>query len=85
MVYSSDIYGRIKKHSKNNIKEAHPRSVEISSNLPLNIKMALRDALNSESWEKIKTGNLVPEYLKETELEVEPRFLGDSDHNKIVT
>ena len=41
--------------------------------------MALGDALNSESWEKIRTENLVPEYLKDTELEVEPRYLRGND------
>ena len=31
VVYFSDISGRIKKHSKNNIKEAHLRSIEFAA------------------------------------------------------
>ena len=75
-VYACDLYGRIRKHSKNNIKMANPRSAFLFSNLPDEIKVVLGDELSEEIWENIKNDGALPAYLADLEIESEqPRML----------
>lgn len=67
-VYAMDIFGRVRKHSKNNIRLANDRTKELFSQLPENVKLALGDELNLEKWTNIKESGMVPLYLQDVEL-----------------
>jgi hypothetical protein len=75
LVYSMDIFGKIQKRAKNNIKICYERSIELFGALPINIQVLLGAPLNKESWDEILKSDKIPEYLKSTEIEVEPRQL----------
>ena len=70
-VYVSDLSGRIMKVSKNNLKRASPRSVEMFSKLPAEIQMVLGHPLDPDEWVKIKDTGIIPEYLEDIELYTE--------------
>ncbi len=53
-VYTTDIFGKVKKHSKNNLKKASDRSLELFGQLPDDIKLILGDEFNTETWNEIK-------------------------------
>ena len=75
-VYASDVFGRIRKHSKNNIKLASKRSEFLFSKLPDEIKLVLGDEFSEETWETIKDTGVLPAYLADLEIESEqPRLL----------
>jgi hypothetical protein len=67
-VYASDLAGRIRKQSKNNIKLASPRTIELFHLLPEEIKLIIGDTLNTERWEQIKESGIMPEYLHDIDL-----------------
>ena len=67
-VYASDIFGRIRKHSKNNIKLLSPRAAELFSKLPDPIKIILGDELDEEKWNEIRDSGVVPAYLADIEI-----------------
>jgi len=69
MVYAMDFLGKVRKHSKNNIRMAHPRSEYLFSKLPDEIKLILGDVFDGEVWEKIKNTKHLPEYLSDIEIE----------------
>jgi Integrase core domain len=75
-VYVSDIYGRVSRHSKNNIKKCGNRSERLFGSLPANVKVILGDTMTPEKWIEISKDNKkIPEYLQEVEMEfVEPRY-----------
>ena len=69
LVYSSDIFNRIRKRSKNNIKIASPRSVELFGSLPVHIQMILGSPMTPEIWDKIKDSDTVPAYLNNIDID----------------
>jgi hypothetical protein len=71
VVFAMDFLGRIKKLSKNNIRKAHPRTIELFGKLPDEIKLILGDELDTEKWNEIKNTGKVPEYLADLEIEGE--------------
>jgi hypothetical protein len=70
-VYAEDIFGRVRKHSKNNIRLASPRSVELFGSIPPKFKMIMGDEFNSERFEEIKDTGVIPEYLNDISLQQE--------------
>jgi hypothetical protein len=70
-VYASDLFGRIRKHSKNNIRLLSPRGVELFSKLPEDMKIILGDVFNEEKWNEIKDSGIIPAYLADIEIEGE--------------
>jgi hypothetical protein len=66
-----DFLGKVRKHSKNNIKIASNRSNFLFSSLPDDIKIVLGDEFNEELWNKIKDSGTLPAYLSELEIEEE--------------
>jgi len=66
-----DFLGKVRKHSKNNIKIASDRSNFLFSSLPDDIKIVLGDEFNEELWNKIKDSGTLPAYLSELEIEEE--------------
>jgi hypothetical protein len=71
-VYAKDLFGRIFKVSKNNIKKASVRSAELFSRLPEDIKLVLGHPINPELWETIAREGKVPEYLQDINLYEKP-------------
>ena len=69
-VFCKDIYGRVRKLSKNNIKLMGPRSQELFGKLPQNVQMALGEPMDQEIWDKIEKGNDLPGYLKFFQLDM---------------
>ena len=53
LVYAEDLYGRVKKLSKNNIKKAHPCTVNLFSKLPMEIQAIIGAPLSIEEWNAI--------------------------------
>jgi len=79
-VYAMDFLGKVRKHSKNNIKIASDRSNFLFSSLPDDIKIVLGDEFNEELWNKIKDSGTLPAYLSELEIEEEmQRVLRSND------
>jgi len=70
-VYASDIFGRIRKHSKNNIRLMSLRGEELFSKLPDDIKVILGDEINEEKWNEIRDSGIIPAYLADIEIEGE--------------
>ena len=69
VIYAVDLFGRVKKLSKNNIKIAHPRTVNLFSKLPPEIQAIIGAPLSVEEWNKIKDSNVIPEYFKSVDEE----------------
>ena len=61
----------MKKLSKNNIRKAHDRTIELFSKLPDEIKLILGEEMNTEKWDEIKNTGKIPEYLADLEIEGE--------------
>ena len=70
-VYTTDIFGKVKKHSKNNLKKASDRSLELFGRLPEDIKLILGDEFNTEKWNEIKDSGIVPLYLQDIDISVD--------------
>jgi hypothetical protein len=70
-VFAEDLFGRIRKHSKNNIRLMSPRSKELFSKLPTEIKMIMGDELDEEGWNKIRETGIIPLYLQDIEIQAE--------------
>ncbi len=47
-VFAQDVFGRVHKHSKNNIKIASSRSAELFGKLPMEMKIILGDEFNED-------------------------------------
>lgn len=75
VVYTRDLYGRIKRHSKDNIKMASERSKEMFSSLPEHIQMTLGSPMDAQIWDKIEKDSILPAYLRDIEIETEEREL----------
>jgi hypothetical protein len=71
-VYAIDFQGRISKHSKDNIKLAGPRSLQLFEQLPEKIKLALGGPLDKDKWDEVLTKGNIPDYFKDYELDFEP-------------
>jgi hypothetical protein len=64
IVYLTDIYGRISRHSKRNLKKCGERSEQLFSQLPLKVKLILGDVMGPNEWEIIRENKMLPEYLE---------------------
>jgi hypothetical protein len=75
-IYVSDIYGRVSRHSKNNVKKCGNRSERLFGSLPANVRVILGDTMTPEKWIEISKDNKkIPEYMQEVENEfAEPRY-----------
>jgi hypothetical protein len=71
IVYSIDLAGRVKRHSKDNIRKAGERSLELFGNLPFSVQLIMGAPLDVEIWNQIKDTGDIPEYLKTQELQFE--------------
>ena len=71
VVFAIDFLGKVKKLSKNNIRKAHDRTIELFSKLPDEIKLILGEEMNTEKWDEIKNTGKIPEYLADLEIEGE--------------
>ena len=67
-VFAQDIFGRVHKHSKNNIKLASQRSSELFGKLPLDVKFALGDEFDLDRWLEIKDSGIVPAYMLDIQI-----------------
>ena len=68
-MYAKDLLNRVKKHSKNNIKLAGDRSVQLFGSLPPHIQLIMGGPMNESIWNKIKETGKIPAYLGDIELE----------------
>jgi hypothetical protein len=68
-VYTKDFLGRLKKHSKNNLKKASPRSAKLFADLPADIKMILGEEFGPEKWTEYAESGIVPNYLENISFE----------------
>ena len=80
-----DLFGRVKKLSKNNIKKAHPRTVNLFSNLPPEIQAIIGAPFSVEEWNEIKDSDNLPEYLDSIDEEMENtrmtrQFMANDSH-----
>ena len=85
LVYAVDLFGRVKKLSKNNIKKAHPRTVNLFSKLPPEIQAIIGAPLSVEEWNAIKDSDKLPEYLASVDEELENtrmtrQFMANDSH-----
>jgi hypothetical protein len=64
-VYAEDLFHKVRKHSKNNIKLLSLRSGELFANLPDNLKIILGEEINPELWETLKNSDILPVYLEQ--------------------
>jgi hypothetical protein len=71
VIYAMDFMGRVKKFSKNNIRMAHPRTVELFGKLPEDIKVILGEEFSTKLWDDIKNSGNIPSYLADLEIEGE--------------
>jgi Reverse transcriptase (RNA-dependent DNA polymerase)/RNase H-like domain found in reverse transcriptase/Integrase zinc binding domain/Integrase core domain len=71
-VYAIDYRGRISKHSKDNIKLAGSRSIQMFNALPSKIKLILGGPLDPDNWQELVNKDKIPDYLKDYELDFEP-------------
>jgi hypothetical protein len=71
VVYAMDFMGRVKKLSKNNIRMAHPRTIELFGKLPEDIKLILGEEFSTKLWDDIKDSGNIPSYLADLEIEGE--------------
>ena len=84
-MYAVDLFGRVKKLSKNNIKKAHPRTVNLFSKLPPEIQSIIGAPLSVEEWNAIKDSDKLPEYLASVDEEMENtrmtrKFMANNSH-----
>jgi hypothetical protein len=70
-VYTNDILGRVRKHSKNNIKIASERTQKLFGKLPKEIQLVLGEEFNLEKFEEIKNTGIVPLYLEDIDISVD--------------
>jgi hypothetical protein len=71
VVYTKDWLGRVRKHSKNNVKKAGTRTVRMFNNLPPDIKVLLGDAFNEDNWEQVFVNKEIPQYFLDIPPDVE--------------
>ena len=67
-VFAQDVFGRVHKHAKNNVKLASQRSADLFGKLPTELKIALGDEFDEERWLAIKDSGVVPTYLMDIEI-----------------
>ena len=70
-IYSIDILGRVQKHSKDNVKRAGHRSIELFGALPDELKLVLGEPMDGEIWSKLAEDKQLPEYLQHIESNLE--------------
>ena len=69
IVYAKDYLGRVQRYSKNNIRPATDRSVEMFDILPLYVKLSLGGVSNSEEWEQWEKDKKLPSYFFDKKVE----------------
>ena len=79
VVYAQDIFYRVRKHSKNNIKIASERSKQLFGKLPDDIKLALGDEFDTDKWLEIRDQGIVPLYLEDIEINMSPSIITRSN------
>jgi hypothetical protein len=67
-VFAIDFLGKVRKHSKNNIRFATERTIELYGKLPMDIKLILGEEFSAQKWDEIKNVGVVPAYLADIEL-----------------
>jgi hypothetical protein len=70
-VFAIDLLGKVRKHSKNNIRKCHERTAALFSKLPDDVKMVLGDVMDTDTFDKIKESGVIPKYLFDIELDSE--------------
>jgi hypothetical protein len=71
VIYTKDLLGRVRKHSKNNVKQAGIRTAAMFNSLPDDIKALLGDTFNSDNWDQILTNKEIPQYFLDVAPDVE--------------
>jgi glutaredoxin-related protein len=63
VIYTKDWLGRIRKHSKNNVRRSNNRTAELFENLPAEIKNVLGETFSEKIWEEISKNKEIPNYF----------------------
>ena len=63
VIYTKDWLGRIRKHSKNNVRQANNRTVELFEKLPTEIKNILGEPFDEQTWDEISKNKEIPNYF----------------------
>jgi hypothetical protein len=71
VVYTKDWLGRVRKHSKNNVKKAGTRTIRMFNNLPPDVKALLGDVFNEDNWEQVFINKEIPQYFLDIPPDVE--------------
>jgi hypothetical protein len=71
VIYTKDWLGRVRKHSKNNVKKAGTRTVRMFNSLPPDIKALLGDVFNEDNWEQVFVNKEIPQYFLDIPPDVE--------------
>jgi hypothetical protein len=72
VVYCKDLFNKISRHSKSNVRAAGPRSAKLFEKLPDPIKVILGAPLSLAQWNDInKEKTNLPDYLQDIELDFE--------------
>jgi hypothetical protein len=71
VIYTKDWLGRVRKHSKNNVKKAGTRTVRMFNSLPSDIKALLGDVFNEDNWEQVFVNKEIPQYFLDIPPDVE--------------
>ena len=76
VVYLEDLAGRECKVSKEHVKIAGDRTLQLFGNLPVDVKLVLGEPMDRLIWDELKNKGPIPEYLNDIALSVtEPRQL----------
>jgi hypothetical protein len=70
-VFATDLLGRIRKHSKNNVRKCNDRTENLFANLPDDVKLVLGDVMTSEKFDELKSEGKIPKYLLDIEIDFE--------------
>jgi hypothetical protein len=71
VIYTKDWLGRVRKHSKNNVKKAGTRTMRMFNDLPPDIKALLGDVFNEDNWEQVFVNKEIPQYFLDIPPDVE--------------
>jgi hypothetical protein len=71
VIYTKDWLGRVRKHSKNNVKKAGTRTIRMFNDLPPDIKALLGDVFNEDNWEQVFVNKEIPQYFLDIPPDVE--------------
>ena len=63
IAYTVDLYGRVKRRSKSDLKLASPRTIHLFGRLPPKLQVILGEPLNEKIWQEIKNTGKLPDYM----------------------